>query len=62
MLWGAKDKTLTTEQIPFLREHLRIPENHVHIYEENNHFLVEEIPVEVVSKITGFLNGTQKAL
>lgn len=55
VLWGAKDKTLTTKQIPFLREHLHIPAKNIHIYEENNHFLVEEIPEEVISKVRKIL-------
>ena len=55
VLWGGKDKTLTIEQIPFLQEHLNIPETNIHIYSENNHFLVEEIPKEVILKITEFM-------
>ena len=55
VLWGAKDKILTTEQIPLLREHLHIPAKNIHIYEENNHFLAEEIPGEVVAKVKQFL-------
>ena len=57
VLWGAKDETLTTEQIPFLREHLHIPAKNIHIYEDNNHFLVEEIPAEVVTKVKEFLRN-----
>ena len=59
VLWGAKDETLTTKQIPFLREHLRIPAKNIHIYEENNHFLVEEIPQEIIAKVTVFLANSQ---
>lgn len=55
VLWGGKDKTLTTEQIPFLQKHLNVPENNIHIYSDNDHFLVEEIPQEVILKITEFM-------
>jgi len=56
VLWGGKDKVLTTRQIPFLREHLRIPSEDIHIYPDNQHFLVEEIPHEVIRQVRDFLN------
>ncbi len=56
VLWGEKDKILTTAQLPFLKKHLRIPEENICLYPKNDHFLVEEIPEEVVRQITRFLN------
>lgn len=44
VFWGAKDETLTTQQIPFLIDHLKIPDENVFIFENNAHFLSEEIP------------------
>lgn len=55
VLWGAKDKILTADQIPFLTTHLRIPEKDIHIYEQNSHFLAEEAPDELVKQVTDFL-------
>ncbi len=57
ILWGAKDKTLTTKQIPILQETLSIPDQNIHIYPDNAHFLAEEIPVKVVDKVTEFLKS-----
>ena len=56
VMWGAKDKTLTTEQIPILQETLSIPEKDIHIYPDNGHFLAEEIPAEVISKVNQHLS------
>jgi len=56
ILWGAKDKTLTTRQIPFLQQHLRIPPGQVNIFDNQGHFLVEEIPEAISQKIKAFLN------
>ena len=55
VLWGEKDETLTTKQIPILQKTLNIPQENIHIYPENNHFLVEEIPEEIVLKVNEFL-------
>ena len=55
ILWGEKDKTLTTEQIPFLTTHLRIPKENIHLFPNNNHFLPEEIPSTLNRKIKDFL-------
>lgn len=57
ILWGAKDKTLTTKQIPILQETLSIPDQNIHIYPDNAHFLAEEIPDEIVGKVTDFLKS-----
>ena len=54
-MWGAQDETLTTRQIPRLKENFNIPESDVHIYEENGHFLAEEIPDELVAKVSEFI-------
>lgn len=51
VLWGAKDKTLTTDQIPLLKAMLNVPDENIHIYTENAHFLAEEMPEEIVRKI-----------
>ena len=51
VIWGGKDKVLTTEQIPFLQKHLRIPEHNIHIFPENNHFIMEEIPEQIPALI-----------
>ncbi len=59
ILWGGKDDVLTTQQIPFLREHWRIRDEDVHIYPDNQHFLVEEIPDEVVAQVRDFLHRGQ---
>lgn len=51
VIWGGKDKVLTTGQIPFLQEHLRIPKHDIHIFPENNHFIMEEIPKKIPALI-----------
>ena len=60
VLWGGKDDVLTTQQIPFLRDHLRIPDEDIHIYPDNQHFLVEEIPGEVITQVRDFLDRDQE--
>ena len=55
VLWGAQDKTLTTEQLPFLTKHLTIPQKDIHIFPKNSHFLPEEIPKKLTSRVTNFL-------
>lgn len=54
VLWGAKDKVLTTRQIPLLKQYLRISDENIHIYDEHNHFIVEENPAEVLIRLEGF--------
>lgn len=55
VMWGAKDETLTTGQIPTLKAAFNIPDSDIHIYENNAHFLAEEIPNEVASKVSAFV-------
>ena len=56
VMWGAQDETLTVGQIPILQEMLNVPDENIHIYQDNAHFLAEEIPDEVVARVTEFLN------
>lgn len=55
IFWGEQDKVLTTQQIPFLQEHLKIPASNIHTYPNNAHFLAEEIPEILTTEITDFL-------
>ncbi len=55
VLWGGKDKILTQKQIPLLQRSFAIPKKDIHIYKNNAHFLVEEIPNEIARKIYGFV-------
>lgn len=55
VLWGEKDETLTAKQIPILQETLNIPDKNIHLYADNAHFLAEEIPSEIVSKVTALM-------
>lgn len=55
VMWGAKDEILTTEQIPTLKAAFNIPDSDIHIYENNAHFLAEEIPDEIVAKVSAFI-------
>ncbi len=55
VLWGTQDKILTEKQIPFLKEQLRVKDEDIHLYPENAHFLAEEIPRELVQRVTDFL-------
>jgi len=55
VMWGAQDETLTVEQIPILKDMLSVPYENIHIYQDNAHFLAEEIPTEVVEKVTAFI-------
>lgn len=55
ILWGAKDETLTVDQIPILQSMLNVPSENVHIYADNAHFLAEEIPDEIVTRIKAFM-------
>lgn len=47
VVWGARDKILTVEQLPQLYEHLNIPQGNIKILRQNSHFLAEEIPDEL---------------
>jgi len=51
VLWGAKDKVLTTGQLPNLKEKLLINDSQIKVFENNSHFLPEEIPGELVKEI-----------
>ncbi|MEO1475355.1 MAG: alpha/beta hydrolase [Pseudomonadota bacterium] len=57
VMWGAEDETLTTNQIPMLKETLSIPEENIAIYWDNGHFLAEEIPDEIVRNAEAFIRG-----
>jgi len=51
VLWGAKDKVLTTAQFDSLKEKLLLNDSDFKIYDNNAHFLPEEIPEELVKQI-----------
>jgi len=55
VMWGAQDETLTIDQVPILQEMLNVPAKNVHIYPKNAHFIAEEIPEEVVEKVSAFI-------
>ena len=55
ILWGEKDKVLTTKQIPFLEKNLRVKSGDTHIYPDVDHFMAEERPKELVLRVTEFL-------
>ncbi len=55
VMWGAKDETLTVGQIPTLQAAFNIPDQNIHIYENNAHFLAEEIPNEIVQNVSDFM-------
>ena len=55
VLWGGKDKGLTAKQIPILQETLNIPQHNIHIYPQHSHFLAEEMPDEIVQKVSEFI-------
>jgi len=57
VLWGAKDSILTTEQIPFLQDHLRIDERDIHLFNDSNHFIAEEIPLPLAEHIVEFMQA-----
>ena len=54
VMWGAQDETLTVEQLPILQDMLNVPDENIHIYNDNAHFLAEEIPDEIVAQINAF--------
>ena len=55
VMWGAKDETLTVDQVPILQEMLNIPSENIFIYDDNAHFLAEEIPDEIIAKTKALL-------
>lgn len=55
VLWGAKDKVLTTAQLPQLQKPLNLSNDKIHIFNDNAHFLPEEMPDILVSKIVAEL-------
>jgi len=55
VMWGDKDKTLTSKQIESLRAGFDVPDENIHIYANNAHFLAEEIPDEIAQKVTAFV-------
>ena len=50
VMWGARDETLTIAQIPMLQSALSIPDEQIFEYDNNAHFLAEEIPAEIAAK------------
>ena len=56
VMWGAEDKMLTTGQLPRLQEVLNIPDENLTIYDDNAHFLPEEVPEDLANRITAFLS------
>lgn len=55
ILWGAEDDVLTTEQLPHLQKVLDIKNENIHIFENNSHFLAEEIPDILNMNIIDFM-------
>jgi len=55
VMWGAEDDVLTTMQIPNLQAVLDIKDENLIIYDDNAHFLPEEVPEDLVYRITDFL-------
>lgn len=55
VLWGGEDPVLTTEQIPYLQKHLRIPDAQIHIYPDHSHFVPEELPQEIIKHVREFI-------
>ncbi|MEL6988134.1 MAG: alpha/beta hydrolase, partial [Bacteroidota bacterium] len=55
IIWGAKDKFLRKEQVPFIMDTFKVPSADVHIMFEQKHFLQEQAPVEVSNFILSFL-------
>lgn len=55
VMWGAEDKVLTTDQIPVLQKVANLDQSNIHIFEDNAHFLPEEIPLKLNQKISDFL-------
>ena len=55
VLWGGQDTVLTTGQIPILQETMRIPDENIHVFDQSNHFLSEQVPDEISAKIISFM-------
>lgn len=55
VLWGAKDTVLTVDQLPVLKQAMQLPDNSIHIFPNNAHFLAEEIPLTLNQYIINFL-------
>lgn len=55
ILWGAEDTVLTTEQLPRLQKVLDVKNENIHIFENNSHFLAEEIPDTLNVNIIDFM-------
>ncbi len=49
VFWGAQDKVLTTEQLPVLESALNQAQVFKTIYENQSHFLPEEIPLKLAA-------------
>jgi len=56
VLWGTKDNILTTDQISFLQDHLTIDERDIHLFNDSNHFVAEEIPELLAEHIVEFVS------
>jgi len=57
VMWGDKDEILTSKQIESLKAGFNLPDENIHIFENNAHFLAEEIPEILAEKITVFVNN-----
>jgi len=57
IIWGDQDEVLTSEQIPQLRQHLKVADQNVIILPDQAHFLAEEISEKLVQMTTSFLAG-----
>ncbi len=55
VLWGAQDTVLTTAQLPQLQASLKINSSDITVFENNAHFLPEEIPSVLSGKIRAFI-------
>ena len=55
VLWGAQDKVLTTNQLPVLKELVDLKPENIHIFENNAHFLPEEIPTLLNQHVREFI-------
>ena len=53
-----KDEVLTAEQLPALTDNLQIAPENLLIYPENNHYLIEEDPAEVVTQVVRFMRAS----
>ena len=62
ILWGAEDNVLTTEQIPRLQKMLGVNNENIHIFENNSHFLAEEIPDILNMNIIEFMQSLKVSI